>query len=223
MRRGFTLIELLVVIAVIAVLVGILLPALGSARRSAEGARCLSNLRQIAFLSTLYANDNENQSPALGVPYGREPFWALVVQRLAGEVGEGPADLYEEDSVLVCPATDRVEAEDMVRTYAVNVTGLAGADGDRADFDAEVVSVRVDLVARPSETVWYVDSASAAVVGIGPPSSRTLGTIDFRNPEHVPARLGFVHGNEDRFHVSRFDGSAGGEREVARGWLEALP
>ncbi|MEO1584676.1 MAG: prepilin-type N-terminal cleavage/methylation domain-containing protein [Planctomycetota bacterium] len=223
MRRGFTLIELLVVIAVVAVLVGILLPALSSARRSADGVRCLSNLRQIGFLSTLYADDNRGQSPALGVPYGREPFWALVVQRLAGEVGSTSAELYEADSVLVCPSTDRREAEEMVRTYAVNVTGLAGAEGDRADFDAGVVSVRVDLVQRPSETVWYVDSASAAVVGIGPPSSRTLGTIDFRDPDHVPARLGYVHGSDDRFHVSRFDGSVGGEREVAERWLEALP
>ena len=202
---------------------GILLPALGAARRSAEGVRCLSNLRQVAFLSRLYADDNEGWSPALGVPYGREPFWALVVQRLAGEVGEGSADLYEADSVLVCPSTDRREAEEMVRTYAVNVTGLAGAEGDRADFDAGVVSVRVDLVQRPSETVWYVDSASAAVVGIGPPSSRTLGTIDFRDPGHVPARLGFVHGDGDRFHVARFDGSVGGGREVDEDWLRALP
>lgn len=223
MRRGFTLIELLVVIAIIAVLVGILLPALSAARRSAEGARCLSNLRQVGLLSMLYSDDNGGQSPALGVPYGREPFWALVVQRLAGEVGETSGELYEQDSVLVCPSTDRRESEDMVRTYAVNVTGLAGAAGDRADFDAEVVSVRVDLVQRPSETVWYVDSASAAVIGIGPPSSRTLGTIDFRDPEHVPARLGFVHGDGDRFHVARFDGSVGGEREVDEDWLRALP
>ena len=68
MCRGFTLIELLVVIAIVALLIGILLPALGKARQTAEGARCLSNLRQIAFLSTLYAYDNEGQSPALGVP-----------------------------------------------------------------------------------------------------------------------------------------------------------
>ncbi len=223
MRRGFTLIELLVVIAVIAVLIGILLPALGSARRSAEGAGCLSNLRQIAFLSTLYADDNGGQSPALGEPFFREPFWALVVQRLAGEVGETTAELYEEDSVLVCPTTDRRDDEELVRTYAVNVTGLAGADGDRADFDEEIVSVRVDLVPRPSETVWYVDSAKAPVVGPGPPRTRTIGTIDFRDPDHVPARLGLVHGNEDRFQVSRFDGSAGGEREVDEDWLKPLP
>lgn len=223
MRRGFTLIELLVVIAIVALLIGILLPALGKARTTAEGVRCLANLRQIGFLSTLYADDNDGQSPALGVPYGREPFWALVVQKLAGEVGETSADLYEEDSVLVCPSTDRREDEDMTRTYAVNVTGLAGAEGDRADFDDEVVSVRVDLVPRPSETVWYVDSAVVIFNANGPPPTRTVGTIDFRNPGHVPRRLGLVHGDGDRFHVARFDGSAGREDEVDDAWLRALP
>ena len=61
--RGFTLIELLVVISIIALLVGILLPALGAARATARGAMCKSNMRQIGLMYFTYANDNNEHLP----------------------------------------------------------------------------------------------------------------------------------------------------------------
>ncbi len=62
-KKAFTLVELLVVISIIAILVSVLLPALGKARKQAHAIVCLANLRSMGYALVMYAEDNDEYLP----------------------------------------------------------------------------------------------------------------------------------------------------------------
>ena len=113
-RCGFTLVELLVVIGIIAVLIGILLPALRRARQAAQSAQCLSNIRQLNTALVAYTQDNRNRV----FPYYADNsiLWQIIVlpyiNRTAGKldlttsnpaVKASIAQLQLRETVYFCP------------------------------------------------------------------------------------------------------------------------
>jgi prepilin-type N-terminal cleavage/methylation domain-containing protein len=233
-RGAFTLIELLVVIAVVAILVALVLPAIGAAREAGRSAVCLSNLRQTATLCRAYADDFKGKGPAIGQPYTAYPNWAFVVQTYSGREGTTGAELYSHSSALVCPTADAIYGHEMTRTYAMNATGHAGivgpgptADPDNYDDADHPAFINFDRVLFPATTPLMIDSSTETGDGDAPlPAGRTWSMVDFRQPAHIARRPGRFHGAmypSGKFNASMIDGAARVQREVAERWSERVP
>ena len=80
-KKGFTLVELLVVIAIIALLMSILMPALGRARQQAKEVICKSNLKQWGNVFSMYTNDHDGYFHAFGAGYTPEHWWPISLRK----------------------------------------------------------------------------------------------------------------------------------------------
>ena len=97
-RHGFTLIELLVVVAIIGVLVGLLIPAVQSARASARNVRCKNGMRQVGLAIHMFADANRGRFPWT-VHKGAELSWVQTLKPFSEEV----------DSIRLCPDDPKLE------------------------------------------------------------------------------------------------------------------
>ncbi|MEM8756741.1 MAG: prepilin-type N-terminal cleavage/methylation domain-containing protein [Planctomycetota bacterium] len=181
-RNGFTMIELLVVIAIIALLIGILLPSLGSARQTAQSIACLSNQRQIGVAFRGYANEYKDQLPPhtysddnLVTPTGlsgAQRAWCAAnvpgsITEVFGESFIGPF-LGDVDAIGACPSWDPPE-DWLDRFYTVDALPnlpqidyayngrMLGVPSRRGP--SRWVGFKISDLQSPSETILIADSA----------------------------------------------------------------
>ncbi len=138
-QRGFTLIELLVVISIIALLIGLLLPALGAARHTARQAACLTNLRQLETAHWSYITDHDGQM--LGTDHSGAS-WITVLR-----------DDYDPTLLLVSPL-------DTSEAFHTPVSGVTRQTSYAINYQVSPDNPNgiglIDAVPSPSATVHFV-------------------------------------------------------------------
>ncbi len=123
-QRGFTLIELLVVIAIIAILAGLLMPALARAKNKGRDTYCLNNLRQLGIALTLYADDYKGRLPiAARLPSQQTGTNAIASTNALPAISEVISNYVGgSQGVFKCPADKAKRFEQEKSSYEWNTT-----------------------------------------------------------------------------------------------------
>lgn len=192
--KGFTLIELLVVIAIIALLLAILMPALGRAREQARATRCLANLKQIGLAMNLYANDNNYKVPRAelrpGVPgyTGKEMRWPTLFIPYIGGLSD-KFENYHEVKIYDCPS---YPIKEQTVDYCLNSWDLKAGPSGNEYFGFS----KMDDFPRHATTIYLVDyeyipdaGQIKIILEDDPPNTMTVKMqwLDVWNPNHLPS------------------------------------
>lgn len=174
-RKAFTLVELLVVIAVIAILIGLLAPALGRAKERAAQLRSIANASQIVKGIFLYATDNGNTLPNVGVdeldeaPTGSEK---VVMDYLKDQrVFQSPRDKGTTYGAMASSSSCYNDKGTSYAYAAAAVSGIASVKGKKltsvTNSSAKVVVFEPIIATDQSDEIdqWYSSPSSGGVVG----------------------------------------------------------